>query len=245
MFLKNPPFENRMNRTETLLGWLYFPLHVLIFPYLFSLYAAFSPDALTQAQANLVYYCVGIAFVLFVMFRFLRDCFDGFMDRPGYCILTMLTALLLDYGLSYIIMLLLMLVAGNSIDPNAVINPNSTKVMTMATMDYGAVRAIGIFMAPVVEEVLFRGVLFGSVRSRSRVGAYALSILLFSLYHVWQSALAAGDATVLLYAVQYLPISFVLAWVYERTGSIWTAIFFHMGFNAISFYALDLLQTMM
>jgi membrane protease YdiL (CAAX protease family) len=42
--------------------------------------------------------------------------------------------------------------------------------------------------------------------------------------------------------VQYLPISIVLAWIYERSGTIWTSIFFHMGINAMSFYVLNALE---
>ena len=46
----------------------------------------------------------------------------------------------------------------------------------------------------------------------------------------------------LLYALEYIPVSFALAWAYERSGSIWTNIFFHMGFNALSYYVLNTMQ---
>ena len=68
--------------------------------------------------------------------------------------------------------------------------------------------------------------------------------MLFSLYHVWQYAAASGDPGLLLYAIQYIPMSVALAWTYERSGSIWTPIFFHMGYNAISYLALLTLETL-
>lgn len=45
----------------------------------------------------------------------------------------------------------------------------------------------------------------------------------------------------LLYAIQYIPISFVLAWSYERTQSIWVPVFFHMFINALSLTVLSML----
>ena len=79
---------------------------------------------------------------------------------------------------------------------------------------------------------MFRGGVFGLLRRYNRVAAYAASMLLFAVYHVW--SFAAGDATVWLYLPQYLPAGFLLARVYEKTNSIWTGIFLHMTVNGVS-----------
>ncbi len=122
-------------------------------------------------------------------------------------------------------------------------NPNDQAVVDMVA-DNGALRAAVIFMAPIVEEVLFRGALFGGVRKKNRVLAYALSMLMFALCHVWQYAIAAADWTVLIYVLQYLPVGFALAWAYERCGSIWVPIGMHMMINAMSLAAQKLLEEM-
>ena len=80
----------------------------------------------------------------------------------------------------------------------------------------------------------------GSLRRRSRFAAYAVSALVFSLYHVWGFALA--DPINWIYIIQYIPVSLLLARCYERTNSIWSSIFFHMTVNAISLQALSMLQ---
>ena len=49
------------------------------------------------------------------------------------------------------------------------------------------------------------------------------------------------DARYWLYIVQYLPVSWLLARLYERTDSVWSCIFFHMLVNGISVKALTLL----
>ena len=227
------PFENQMSRTQTILGWLYLPVHAALLPFLLDLLPRVSPDPVSQTTLNLVYYLIGIVFCLTVMFSFLRRGFDRLADNLRLCILTMLMALMLDYALSGVAALVLLLADG------VLENPNNATVMDLAGQDSGTVKAIAIFLAPIVEEVLFRGVLFGSVRTRSRLWAYIASAAAFSLYHVWQYA-AGGDLSMLLYALEYVPISIVLAWAYERSGCIWTNIFFHMGFNALSFYVLSM-----
>ena len=91
--------------------------------------------------------------------------------------------------------------------------------------------AISVFLGPIVEEVLFRGLIYGALRRRSRALAWAVSIAAFSLYHVWQFALT--EPLMLVTAVLYIPASAALNWSYERSGSIWAPIAFHMLTNAI------------
>ncbi len=47
--------------------------------------------------------------------------------------------------------------------------------------------------------------------------------------------LAYMDLTLLIFLIQYIPVSFVLTWCYERSGSIWVPIFLHMLINALPF----------
>lgn len=89
-----------------------------------------------------------------------------------------------------------------------------------------------------MEEPLFRAGVFGSVRKRSRVWAYVLSVGLFALYHVWQYAVAFADPLYLLMAIEYIPAGVALCWAYERTGSIWSPVFLHGLVNAMSLLAL-------
>ena len=118
-------------------------------------------------------------------------------------------------------------------------SPNNQAIMTEAAVDYRRMAVMVIVMAPVVEEPLFRGLLFGCIRPRSRVWAYVVSCLLFSLYHVWQYVLIYGDWRMLIYCLLYLPASIGLAWAYDRSGSIWGAIILHGMVNGISLSVLS------
>ncbi len=80
-------------------------------------------------------------------------------------------------------------------------------------------------IAPVVEEIVFRGVIYGALRkSMGFFGAAAASALLFSLAH-------ANVAQTL----PVLGMGVVLAMLYEWTGSLIASILFHVLNNTVAF----------
>ena len=229
---RRPGFDNQMTPVQTAVGWCYFPLHFLLLPLLLRLYASVS-GTLDASAVNLIYYGAGLVFVLVVMLSWLRREFDTLLDRPLPCLRGLLTAAVATYGLNFLLGVILLLLG--DVDPN----PNNTEIMAQASQDGGVIMALAIFIGPLIEETLFRGVVFGSIRARSRVAAYAVSLPLFALYHVWQYALYTGDLRMLLYGLQYIPIAFVMTWLYESTECIWTVVFYHMASNALTFLALN------
>ena len=92
-----------------------------------------------------------------------------------------------------------------------------------------------VMLMPLVEEPLFRGLLFGATRRYSRVLGYVLSTLVFALYCVWQFVYSYGtvDFRYLLLFLQYVPMSLALTWCYDNGGSIWSPIALHMVLNAL------------
>ena len=220
-----------MTGVQTVLGWSWLPVHMFVLPVLLSLYAAVSPDPLSAGTVNLIYYGVSFVFILCVMFSYLRGEFDSLLDRPGRCLSALIGALAVNYVLSFFVGLAALLLESGQ-------NPNNAAIAAAPAESFAVLKALGIFLGPVTEETLFRGVAFGTLRPRGRVLAYAASTLLFAVYHVWQYALLGVDARFLLYLLQYVPMSLALGWCYDRSGSIWTCIFFHMGYNALAFSVL-------
>ena len=93
----------------------------------------------------------------------------------------------------------------------------------------GFVILIGI-ATPFVEEWLFRGVLYRWLRQYLPfIGSATLSGLIFGLFHLEPPLIVATTA-----------LGVVCAWVYERTGSIWSAIIVHMMNNLLQVVALYL-----
>lgn len=87
-----------------------------------------------------------------------------------------------------------------------------------------------IIMAPIAEEVLFRGVLYTSIKQLGhRRLAFWTTAVLFGLIH-------ANLASFLPLAV----FGLVLAWLYESTGNLVAPIAAHMTFNSVNFAMLFL-----
>lgn len=96
-----------------------------------------------------------------------------------------------------------------------------------------SLQLIGLFvllviLAPISEELLFRGVLFaGFKRSFGFMPAAILSSILFGLAH-WQPNVALATAV----------LGWLLAYLYHKTGSLWSSIGLHSLKNAVAFVLL-------
>ena len=93
-----------------------------------------------------------------------------------------------------------------------------------------------VLIAPFVEEVLFRGLVFGNLKGKSLAVGYVLSCLLFALSHVWEFIIVEQSVSQFLLMVKYLVPGFMLAWVYDRSGTLWTSIALHAAVNALALW---------
>ena len=81
-------------------------------------------------------------------------------------------------------------------------------------------------LAPIAEELFFRGFVFSGLRSRmTMLPAALISGLVFGLVHA-----PTGITTVVPLAV----LGAVLAWLYDKTGSLWPPVIAHVLNNALA-----------
>lgn len=81
-----------------------------------------------------------------------------------------------------------------------------------------------VVAAPIVEEVVFRGILFSGWRAKGFSTAAIVSSTLFGLFH-WQPNVVL--ATIVL--------GWIMAYIYEKTGSLWAPISLHALKNTVAF----------
>jgi membrane protease YdiL (CAAX protease family) len=85
-----------------------------------------------------------------------------------------------------------------------------------------------IVLAPVVEEILFRGILYRFIKQRAPAS-----------FALWMSSLLF--ATIHANAVTFIPLTFfaiTLVWTYEKTRTLLAPILAHALFNAVNFVML-------
>lgn len=94
-----------------------------------------------------------------------------------------------------------------------------------------------VVLAPVAEEVLFRGLLFSALRKRLQfAGAALITSLLFGLAHIFGNE--QGASLLWIAGIDTLILSLVLCYVREKTGRLWAPIILHAIKNSIAFLVL-------
>ena len=231
-------FTSEMTKREAFSALFYLPFHVFIIPFILG--KLLTNGQIEEADANVVCYAIGAVYLLIFELSFLKREFYKLCDNPlgifwqivvCYCVMLALNMIVTGIigGIEYI--------TSETVSIN---NQNNDAIIEMAGQETGKTKVIAIYLAPIVEELLFRGGIFGTVRKRNRVAAYILSILAFSVYHVWGYAI--DDPSYWLYIIQYIPASYVICRCYERTDSIWGGIFLHMIINGVALKALTFLE---
>lgn len=95
-----------------------------------------------------------------------------------------------------------------------------------------------ILFVPLVEEIIHRGLIFGSLVQKNLPLAYLLSTVLYCLVltiPLWRQY--SVDYLILSF-LQYIPINLMLCWIYTRTETLLTPILAHMVMNGVSIFTL-------
>lgn len=102
--------------------------------------------------------------------------------------------------------------------------------------------AISVVLAPVTEELAFRGVLIRALGDRSRRSLILISAAVFSLFHLLGLASSNFVQSAVVVLPQLFIVGAVLAWITLRSGRLGPAIFLHSGFNLLAAIVLLLPQ---
>ena len=228
--MKEKTWRPRLSRAEQKRGWVFFALYLLAFPYLTSFIQRIwmAQGEIPAAETNLVYYAVLLVLMALLLHTFLRGEFDRLLDDlPGN-----LSAGLMGFALWLALTSLV----------RCIPLPLESLLPFQWRQEYIFAPRVTVLLVvvliPLIEEIFYRGLVFGVLRQKSRPLAYGLSCVFFALASVWRYALNLGDWRYLLTAIQYLPAALALAWAYERGGSVWTAVALRIAIHAAALFLL-------
>lgn len=94
-----------------------------------------------------------------------------------------------------------------------------------------------ILFGPIVEEIIFRGVIFRFLRQRTYIIAYLLSAFIFAFIHFYKAVLINGDFIQLIFMIPFMIVGLGFCRIYEKTDNLLYPIFLHMIINSIAFIA--------
>ena len=225
-----------MSPGEQIAGVVFFVIYLLVLPFatapIFRLAERLLATDISASLENIIYYYVLFAVTVIIFHSFLARTTRHLADNLGLAVKSILVGLVGLYGLNELVFRLTNLVFTNHTNLND--NTISAQIEDAPHMTV----LIIVVLAPFVEEVLFRGLVFGNLKGKSRFLAYAVSCLLFAALHVWQFAVVQQDITYFLLMVQYLVPGAVLAWAYESSGTLWSSIGLHMAANALAAWSM-------
>lgn len=105
------------------------------------------------------------------------------------------------------------------------------------TLGFIANLAAGAVLAPIGEEILFRGFATTAwARDRGPSRALVAGAVFFALAHVLTISGDSAPEAIALAAIGFatrLPVALVLGWLFLRRGSIWAPIGLHAAFNGV------------
>jgi len=217
-----------MRKYERVIGIAYIPVHsyglAFVFMLLFRLFKTY-PSAPTY---DLLYYGVSAMFLLLSMNVFWRQSIRDIKRAPIIMIQAIVLGYVLEFAGAYAVNFALSFVLAD------LVNPNSAAINAVAAIDPRAMALVSVVLAPIVEETMFRGALFGTIRTKNRVAAYIVSVAAFAIYHLWWELAKSGwNPRTCLYLLQYVPAGIALAWCYEKSETIVGPVILHALINLL------------
>ena len=217
-----------LNRGEIWLGWIYWAVQLLVLPTVIDTVLPLLGLDLSVIQFNFIFFALNFLFLTVIFHRFLGEHTKLALKQP----FRVLRYAFGGYVFFWISTTVIGIVTAHFVPSFS--NVNDAAIMQMAASDY-TLTAIGtVLLAPVAEELMYRGLLFGSLHHRSPAGAFILSTIVFAAIHVVGYIGLYRPLILVLCFLQYIPAGLCLGWAYTRSGNIWAPILAHIAINQTS-----------
>lgn len=140
--------------------------------------------------------------------------------------------LTIGIGLAYLFSIAGELIV-NLVAPQSGEAANQTLVETLVQSNFLLMFFQSLIIAPFIEELLFRGLIFNSLRQKNMVWAHLISAFIFGLLHVYSYILAV-DMSEWIKLIPYMMAGLSFSIVYEKRQTIIAPIILHAAKNLIA-----------
>jgi membrane protease YdiL (CAAX protease family) len=225
-------FSTKPNRRETLWGGIYLILYMSVLPRLVPIAVALLAPGLDAVWTNFIFFSVNFLAAVVIFRRLLLHSLGDAVKVPGR---TLCCALLGYFGSQLL---------GNyvsafiyRIEPNFA-NVNNEVIYSLVAENFLLMGIGAVILAPIAEELLFRGLVFRILYDRSPPAAHLVSMALFSFIHITGYLGRYEPKLLLLCFIQYLPSAYCLNFAYRHSGTIIAPILTHMLINLAALFAM-------
>ena len=230
-------FSTPMTRKEQFLGWLYLIFEITLLPKLLSAALMILFPEANATALNLILFTTNFIAVCVIFRRYWSAALRALRGRLWPLLWKSFLALV---GCKAILSLMNLLLSRflpqyfyQTVIGPMLRNINDSNIAQMAQEQYLLITIGTVLLVPPAEEILHRGVIFGSIYPKNPLLAFLVSAILFASVHIL-SYLGTPDKVYLIICfLQYIPPALALCWLYTGTGSLFAPIFMHMMFNTI------------
>ena len=222
----------RVTNREQIWGFAYLLVSLFVLPSLLNWANGFLPVPLSGAWLNFIYFSLNFVFIFWIFAGFFKRSLIHIGQNVGSFLVAVLVGcgiyLLCSWAISWLIHCFFQDFS----------NLNDETIASMAHGNF-AISFLGtVFLVPIAEEALHRGLVFGSLYPKSHAAAYMFSTIIFTVVHVMGYIGVYSPLHLALACLQYLPAGLILARAYRKSGSIFAPILIHMTVNTIGMLSL-------
>jgi len=227
----------KMNRKEIVFGLCFLPFYLILLSLgLELLFVKVLHREVNGLQLNMCYYAINILTVVLIFRKFLATSLKQVRWKRTFAAAGISLAVYFVVSVQMSALIL-------ALHPEYA-NQNNNTIMGMMEGSPVFVLIMSVILAPIVEETLFRGLIFGNLLRVNAVAAYLVTILGFAAIHVVGYLGMLTPLEVLLSILQYVPASLVLCACYQITDSILTPMVLHSIINLIACAAMQVMNTL-
>lgn len=217
----------KLTKAETIIGFSYIVFQLLVLPTIVVYADAFFHLQLNEAELNFICFAFNFIALTVIFRRFLLESARVFFRAPGRAMAGVGIGFAINFGGNVVVSALI-----TALDPEFS-NVNDGSISNMIDQSAVLIYLSTILLAPVAEEILFRGVFFGTLYRKLPVLAFIASAVVFSAMHVVSYIGSYPALRLILCFIQYLPASVALAYAYAHSDTIWSPILMHITLNTL------------
>ena len=226
--MKNSRNSIGLTNRETVGGISYLIFQMVFLPGILSWANGLLESPLPSAELNFVFYLINFMAMLVIFHDFLGrsagHAIRNIIDLVQAVILGLVAYYACSWATEQIIGLLV----------PSFSNYNDEAIAAMSQSNRFLVLIGTVVLVPPVEECLYRGLIFRNLYGKSRIAAYIVSILAFSVIHIMGYIGSYEPLELVMAFLQYLPAGLCLAWAYTKAGTVFAPIFIHAAINFLA-----------
>lgn len=225
------------NRQKAIGVILIFPWYLYFAPiiinYFFKLYTVYIANDFSANSINAYFnFFIGLATAIPLIIVFKDYIKENWLVFKKDLLENIIWVLTIGIALAYLFSVAGELIV-NLFAPSVGEASNQTLVKTLVQSNFFLMAFQAVVIAPFIEELLFRGLIFNSLRQKNMVWAHLISAFLFGMLHVYNYILM-GDMSEWIKLIPYMMAGLSFSIAYEKRQTIIAPIILHAVKNLIA-----------